>query len=154
MFAQVLFGFRWIPFKVNHVVFYWRTQNSPGALAIRWNAGLGILCRVSPRIFSSVPSHVFAIIGVDLVDEFLQCRRADKSFTRIRRVTCLCSLRSASCFLLKDAISRVSGQTRLRRSAGVPGTKSSFRRSDMRDITVCFLFMLSRYHFYRTISTR
>ena len=72
---------------------------------------------------------------------------------RTRRVTCLCSLRSASCFLLKDAISRVSGQTRLRRSAGVPGTKSSFRRSDIWYMAVYFLSMLSRYHFYRTIST-
>ena len=33
------------------------------------------------------------------------------------------------------------------RSAGVPGTKSSFRRSDIRYMAVYFLFMLSGYHF-------
>jgi hypothetical protein len=55
--------------------------------------------------------------------------------------------------LLKDTISRVSGQTRLRRSAGVLGTKSSFPRSDIRCRAVCFRFILSGYHFYQAVST-
>jgi hypothetical protein len=47
--------------------------------------------------------------------------------------------------LLKDAISRVNGQTRPM-SAGVPGTKSSFRRSDIRYLAVNFLFIGPKNH--------
>ena len=48
--------------------------------------------------------------------------------------------------MLKDAISRVRGQTRPIRSAGVPGTYSSLRRSDIRCLTAWFLFMSLLYH--------
>jgi len=75
------------------------------------------------------------------------------SSRRIRRVICLCNLRSTSYFLFKDAISRVNGQTRPRRSAGVPGTKPLFRLSDILYLDICVLFILSNYHFHGAIST-